>query len=327
MKRLLQNTVREAAFFFRKISGTPKQLKKAKKAKRDLLLQAEVAGKLDGYIAEFLKGKIEKVVTVAKRPELVGKKIIWQFWQQGMDENIPKIVKICLDSVKKHNNGYEVVVLSKDTLHEYVDELPDLVWEKFGTGGFDFPKIANLVRLQVLSAYGGVWLDSTIYLTKPLEVGWLQQDFFALQRNETPPPDASFFNKSDPLFFSWNPNNQVKLLNSFIVAKPHHKIIDDLLSIHLEYWKKEPEINHYFFFQIMFNRMIRNPEWKRLNCEIVGHTDCHKLQVAAFDKFDRKVYEEAVAKCNMHKLSLYLSKKRLPAGSFADVIINKRNEK
>src|SRR5690606_5180878 len=193
MKQLLQNTVREAAFFFRKISSKPKQLKKARKAKRDLLLQAEVAGKLDGYIAEFLTGKIEKVVTVAKKPELVGRKIIWQFWQQGVDENTPKIVRMCLDSVKKHSNGYEVVVLSKDTLPEYIDDLPAFVWEKFGTGGFDFPKISNLVRLQLLSAYGGVWLDSTIYLTKPLENSWLQQVFFALQRTEIPAPDASFF--------------------------------------------------------------------------------------------------------------------------------------
>jgi hypothetical protein len=327
MKQLLQNIPSETAYIFRRIRSIQKQLKKAKEAKRDLPLQAEVAEKLDSYIAEFLKGKTEKVVTVAKKPELVGKKIIWQFWQQGIGANTPKVVRICFDSVKKHSNGYQVVVLSKDTLNEYIDELPDFVWKKFGTGGFDFPKIANLVRLQLLSAYGGVWLDSTIYLTKPLEESWLQRNFFALQRAETPPPDASFFTKGDPLFFSWNPDSQVKLLNSFIIAKPHNKIIDDLLSIHLAYWKKEAQINHYFFFQIMFNRMIRNSEWKNLNCEIVGHTNCHKLQMVALDKFDQKVYAEAIEKSNIHKLSLYLSKKKLPVGSFADVIINKKNEK
>lgn len=327
MKQLLQNLSSEITLVFKKISSIQRQLKKAKKAKKDLLLQAEVGKKLDGYIADFLNGKIEKVVADAKKPELVGRKIIWQFWQQGVDENTPKIVRMCLDSVKKHSNGYEVVVLSKDTLPEYIDDLPAFVWEKFGTGGFDFPKISNLVRLQLLSAYGGVWLDSTIYLTKPLENGWLQQGFFALQRTEMPPPDASFFHKSDPLFFNWNPASQVKLLNSFIVAKPHHKIIDDLLSIHLAYWKKEAAINHYFFFQILFNRMMRNAEWKKLNGEIVGYTNCHKLQMVAFDKFDRKVYEEAIGKSNLHKLSLYLSKKRLPVGSFADVIINKKSEK
>jgi len=322
MEQSLQNIASEAAFLAKKIGSISKQLKKAKKAKRDLAVQAEVAKKIDGYIAEFLEGKIKKAVTAAKRPALVGKKIIWQFWQQGVDENTPQLVRSCFDSVKKHSNGYQVIILSKDTLNEYIDELPDFVWEKFGSGGFDYPKIANLVRLQLLSAYGGVWLDSTIYLTGPLGENWLEQDFFALQRSETPPPDAPFFIKNDPLFFSWNPNSQVKLLNSFIVSKPHNKIIDDLLSMHLAYWGKEAEINHYFFFQMMFNRMMQNREWKELNSEIVGHTNCHRLQLVAFDKFDRKVYEEAIEKSNIHKLSLYLSKKRIPAGSFADVMVN-----
>ncbi|WP_353127959.1 capsular polysaccharide synthesis protein [Parapedobacter pyrenivorans] len=327
MKSLLKKLSDRAASILRKISSVQRQRRKANKAKKDLPLQAEVAKKLDRYIAEFLTGKIERVGAVAKKPELVGRKIIWQYWQQGLDENTPNLVCTCFDSVKRHSNGYEVILLSKATLKEYIDELPDFVWDKFGTGGFDFPKIANLVRLQLLSAYGGVWLDSTAYLTNPLKERWLQQDFFALQRSEAPPPDAAFFNKSDPLFFSWNPANQVTLLNAFMVAKPHHRIIDDLLSIHLAYWKNEAAINHYFFFQILFNRMMRNAEWKDLNCEIVGHTDCHKLLMVAFDRFDREVYAEAIEKSDIHKLSLYLSKKRLPARSFADVIINRKNEK
>ena len=317
----MQNMSNEAAFFFRKIGSIPKRLKKARKAKRDLAVQAAVGEKLDGYITAFLNGEIQKARVVAKKPELVGRKIIWQFWQQGVDESTPEVVRVCLGSVEKHRNGYDVIVLSIDTLKDYIDELPGFVWAKFGTGGFDFPKIANLVRLQLLSAYGGVWLDSTIYLTGPLSESWLQQDFFALQRSDTPPSDAVFFYKRDPLFFNWNATSQVKLLNSFIVAKPHHKIIDDLLSIHFAYWEKEAQINHYFFFQLLFNRMMQHDEWKGLNREIIGHTPCHKLQLVAFDKFDRAVYEEAVGKSNLHKLSLYLSRKRLPAGSFADVIM------
>src|SRR5690606_9513424 len=258
------------------IGQLPKQIKKARKAKQDLVWQAVVGRKLDGYIDAFLAGRIAKAAAVAKKPELVGKKIIWQFWQQGVDGNTPAIVRLCLDSVEKHRNGYEVIVLSKDTLADYVDALPGFVWEKFGTGGYDCPKIANLVRLQLLSAYGGVWLDATIYLTAPLGDSWLQSGFFALQRTDVPPPDAAFFYKRDPLFFNWDPASQVKLLNSFIVAGPHHKIIDDLLSIHFAYWEKETHIHHYFFFQILFNRMMQRSEWSGLNSGIIGHTASHK---------------------------------------------------
>ncbi|MDR1698849.1 MAG: capsular polysaccharide synthesis protein, partial [Prevotellaceae bacterium] len=237
-----------------------KAWKKARKVKKDLIVQREVANKLDGYITDFLDGKIEKVTITAKKPELVGKKIIWQFWQQGVDETTPKLVKTCFDSVQKFRGEYEVILLSKETLTDYVDDFPDYVWGKYGTGGFVFPKIANLVRLYLLSAYGGVWLDATILLTAPINENWLKQDFFALQRDDTPPFDVKKFTKFDPIGLSWSPQSYVRMQNSFMIAKPHNKIIDDLISIHLEYWKKEENINHYFFFQIMFNRMMQHEE-------------------------------------------------------------------
>ena len=331
MMKMLKKISYKTQNFLRRIVRIQKQIKKANKAKKDFPVQAIVAKKLDHYINDFLNGKIEKFVAVAKKPEWVGKKIIWQFWQQGIDENTPKLVKTCFHSVKKYCGEYEVIVLSKETLNNYIDDLPDFVWKKFGTGGFDFPKIANLVRLYLLSAYGGVWLDATIYLTAPIDENWLKKDFFALQRSETPPADLKIFTRFDPIGLSWKPESFVRMQNSFMIAKPHNKIIDDLLSIHLEYWKKEVKIGHYFFFQMMFNRMMQHKEWKNLNCETVCYADFHRFLIAGFDRFDQAYYDEITTRWNVHKLSLHwakkMEKKKLPAGSFADVIINGNSKK
>jgi hypothetical protein len=116
--------------------------------------------------------------------------------------------------------------------------------------------------------------------------------------------------------------------NSYLIAKPHHKIIDDLLSVHLEYWKKEKTIGHYFFFQIMFNQMMQRDEWKSLNCEIVCYADFHRLLITEFDRFDQARYNQIIQTTHIHKLSLYWAKKmakgKVPVGSFADVIINEK---
>jgi hypothetical protein len=326
VKQPVQEVTQRIIYSLRKLGRIQKHIKKARNARKDLLVQAEVAKKLDGYVLEFLNGKIEKIVSVAKKPELVGRKIIWQFWQQGVDDKTPKLVRSCLDSVKKHSNGFEVILLSRETLHEYIEELPDFIWNKFGTGGFDFPKIANLVRLQLLSAYGGVWLDSTIYLTQPLKESWLEKDFFALQRSNTPPRDFKILTRFDPIGLSWDEASYVRMQNSFLIAKPHHKIIDDLLSIHFEYWKRETQINHYFFFQIMFNRMMQHEEWNSLNCETVCYADFHRFLVAGLDRFDQKLYNEIVGRWGVHKLTLYWSRRweqrRIYAGSFAEFFIN-----
>lgn len=288
--------------------------------------QQRVAKKLDGYIAAFLNGEIEKFNAVPKIPELVGKKIFWQYWHQGVSPTTSKMVVECLRSVKKYSEDYEVVLLTSESVWDYI-ALPDFVFEKFGKDGFNFAKLANLIRLNLLSAYGGVWLDATLYLTAPIDERILNQDFFAFQRSKITPPDAELFLKFDPLYFSWNPKFLAGMLNSFMVAKPGNKIISDLLSILLAYWKKERKVGQYYFFQICFKRMMQHDEWKNLNCEIVGDTDCHKLQVMSLEKFDRNIFEEIKSKSSVHKLTYRLDKfSQIPEGSFFDFIANGKIE-
>ena len=288
--------------------------------------QKKMAKKLDGYIDGFLDGNIENFIAIPKKSELVGKKIIWQYWHQEVNGNTPKIVAKCLNSVKKHSSNYEVIVLNKKSLKDFV-ELPDFVWEKFGKNGFNFAKLANLIRLYLLSAYGGIWIDATIFLTAPIDENILNADFFAFQRSKISPCDAKMFIKSDPLYFSWNPKFLAGMLNSFMVAKPHNKIIRDLLSIHFEYWKKETKIEHYFLFQILFNRMMQRNAWKDLNCEIIGDTDCHKLQIMSLEKYDEKIFDEIKAKSGIHKLTYRFDKfNQTPPDSFIDFIANEEEK-
>jgi hypothetical protein len=113
-----------------------------------------------------------------------------------------------------------------------------------------------------------------------------------------------------------------------MIAKSSNKICGDLLSILLEYWRKEAKAGHYFFKQILFNRMMLNNEWKELNCEVTGDTDCHKLQTVSLDKFDQRVYDEIKAKCGIHKLTYRFDRfGQTPAGSFLDVFANGNLEK
>ncbi|MCL2688358.1 MAG: capsular polysaccharide synthesis protein [Chitinispirillia bacterium] len=289
------------------------------RALTDISSQNKIADKLDNYITDFLNGKIERFVSTPKKPELAGKKIIWQYWHQEIDESTSKVVVRCLDSVKKYRGDYSVIMLSKNNISDYA-ELPDYVWRKLGTDRFNFAKLANLIRLYLLYAYGGVWIDATHYLTKPIEAHILKKDFFAYQRSQIPPIDAAVFKKFDPLYFSWDSKFQVRMLNSFMIAKPDNKICGDLLSILLEYWKRERRAGHYFFKQILFNRMMLNNEWKNLNCGIINDTDCHRLQVISLNKFDRRVYNEIKAKCGIHKLTYRFHRfGQIPADSLLDL--------
>ena len=310
-------------FFIQKIIISKiKRILKQRRVIRSMHKQKKTAEKFDGYITHFLNGKIEKFIAVPKKPELVGKKIFWQYWHQGIDENTSKIVVECLNSVEKYRDDEQIIILTNDTVCDYV-QLPDFIFEKIEKNGFRIAQMSDIVRLYLLAAYGGVWLDATIFLTNPIERKMLEEDFFAFQRSEIPPSDAEIFRKFDPLYFSWNPNFQIRMLNSFIISKPNNKIITDMLSILIQYWEKEKKPGHYFIFQILFNRMIKNDEWKNFNCQIVGDTNCHKLQVVGLEKFDMKTFEEIKAKSNIHKLTYRFDKfNQIPKDSFFDFIAN-----
>jgi len=96
-------------------------------------------------------------------------KVIWILWFQGLSE-APFPVQQCVDSWKRENPTWEVVLLNNENLDDYVTlDLPE---DKFSR--LSLPKQSNLIRLQVLLKYGGVWADATTFCMKPLD-DWLDE--------------------------------------------------------------------------------------------------------------------------------------------------------
>jgi hypothetical protein len=107
-------------------------------------------------------------------------KTIWIIWLQGY-ENAPEIVKHCIHSWEKHNPGYDIKVLDKNSLFDFI-ELP----AEIDLARKDIPaqKISALSRLAILSKYGGIWVDATVYCCRGLDEWlpeYLSNNFFAFR--------------------------------------------------------------------------------------------------------------------------------------------------
>lgn len=100
------------------------------------------------------------------QPPVIPRKL-WILWFQGMDE-APFIVKRCVDSWYRLNPDWEIVLLDETNLSVYVDD--DYKHAKLVRAGK--AKQANLIRLQLLAQYGGVWTDATSFCRKPLS-NWI----------------------------------------------------------------------------------------------------------------------------------------------------------
>lgn len=228
--------------------------------------------------------------------------MIWQYWGQGGDlETLPDTVQRCFASIDKYKEDYTVIRLNDQSIADYID-FPEFIYQ--ANGDYKFSKVffSDLLRLALLHVYGGVWLDATILLTAPLDEKYNQQDYFVFQRcpNE---PNKSFWAGPHTSYWSWNKRYRVKMLNSIIFAKRQSVVITTMLDLILYYWRTQPRVNNYFFFQILYNELMQG-QLKDGQCRIVSDTLPHLLRVRLGDENYISV-DSLLNQINIHKLTYF----------------------
>lgn len=126
----------------------------------------------DDYILRNLEQKCASVIQKASEySEKSGTQHnvdepIWIFWWTG-EENAPEIVKACIQSVRRNANRHKVVLLSKANICDYI-ALPEYIEQKHNKGIIGHAHYSDMVRLTLLSKYGGLWIDATVFISQPL---------------------------------------------------------------------------------------------------------------------------------------------------------------
>ena len=181
-------------------------------------------------------------------------KIIWQYWAQGYEE-VPPVIRQCLDSVEKYAGDYTLVRLTDANLSEYLD-LPEFVQLK--RGQYSLAHFSDLLRLILLQIYGGIWMDATIMMSGPIPEEWARLPFFVFRRDPQE-PNYRYWRNTYAYYFGWAPGFRVNMLNSFIIAQKGGNTISDLCDLMLLWWKNHDDVPDYFFFQIL--------------CDVYGYRD------------------------------------------------------
>lgn len=296
-------------------------------AKEEMTLvgQQRVANYWNPVINKYFDGDIKRYsfTPLANIPE--NKKIIWQYWGQGLDpELLPEIVRACFASVDKYKGEYEIIRLNDDNIKNYID-FPAFIWEKIENQKLRRVFFSDILRLALLNTYGGVWLDATILLTGPLPQEYTHLDYFLFQRDDN---DENKTKWDDPLsrYWGWKPRFKVKVLNSIIFGKKNCEVNQVLMDLLLYYWETQDKALTYFFFQILYHELMENylPD-KR--CPVVSDCIPHLLQVKLFyPKLGLSMsYEDILKKSNMHKLTYLTNDRKDSFHSFIDWLSHYEN--
>lgn len=206
---------------------------------------------------------------------------IWICWLQGMD-NAPDIVKVCFRSIKEWMPDKKIHVIDQDNLFEYID-LPDYILDKWKKGIISNTLFSDFVRLSVLTRFGGIWVDATVFMTGEL-------------------PD--YINFSDFFMYQSNAYDIAKVGESwFIKASSHNRILQLTLDLMNEYWKKEDKIRDYFLMFI-FMKMAADkyPEdYEKMYRISAATAIITEKNLTA--KYDERLYRELCNISSVHKLT------------------------
>lgn len=184
-------------------------------------------------------------------------RIIYTYWDQGL-ENSPDLIKICTQSWKIHNPGWEFKLLDRNQANEVVsrDNLPHDVSEA---------SYSDILRITLLKKTGGVWVDATALCTKPLDT-WLSV--------VTANGNAFFFHRPwrDRIVSSW-----------FIAANANNTLIRNISDGVDQFWrarKKQPNIYFWLHYLIEATIICNIQSWREYRrMPKVSATTPHKLSL------------------------------------------------
>lgn len=154
---------------------------------------------------------------------------VFTYWHQGFAQ-APAIVRRCHESMQQHTAPGRLHELDASNLGFY-SGLPTQVVRDIGT---NYTHLSDLVRLDVLSRFGGVWLDATCLLTGDAinaEPSLTHQNFFV-------------FNYSGPRIGTW-----------FMASRPGGYSTLMLREAMILWWERERRLLDYFQLHYMLEML------------------------------------------------------------------------
>lgn len=202
----------------------------------------------DYYIENYLlkNGYINTVVSkdmlIVKPKKKLDNNCIWIYWAQGW-ENPPEHVDFCKNSVIKNANGRRVILISDKNYDEYI-YIPKYIKEKRLNGKITVTHFSDILRFSLLADYGGLWLDASIFVNKPLQSDLLEKNFYTIRLKN------DFTNNSIVSKARW-------IVSCIGTRKKNYKLFVLGKNFFFNYWKNEEYLIDYFLIDYFFDIILK----------------------------------------------------------------------
>ncbi|MDD6432621.1 MAG: capsular polysaccharide synthesis protein [Lactobacillaceae bacterium] len=207
-----------------------------------------IENRILGKLRQKYKSEIQAYV---KTPEINTAKhsnIVWICWMQGMT-NAPAIVNKCYYSINKNLSEKRIILLTNDNYKQYVT-FPDYIDRKIKNGTITKTHLSDLIRIELLTKYGGTWIDATVFCsTKNIPSYLLDSDLFMYQELK---PSLS--------------GHATRISSWFMTANKNSDILNLTKKLLYCYWKNNSQMVSYFLLHDFIELAIETypDEWAKV---------------------------------------------------------------
>lgn len=213
--------------------------------------------------------------------------IIWVCWWQGM-ENAPEVVRLCYERLKQMAGDRKVNLITAENYKDYI-EMPDYIIEKLEKKIISITHFSDALRVNLLSKYGGVWIDATCFLTGNVFED-MTSEFYTVKLPH---------NDNEPCV------SDGKWCIFFMGTSPNNVLFNFLTDFYNIYWKEENSVIAYYLTDYMVDiaydkiKCVKDMIDKVPENNLLIHTLKGKLN----EEFDESEFERLCSSNKIHKLA------------------------
>jgi len=242
----------------------------------------------------YLKKKYSKYLSVFKienkdflQNNIESSVPIWIMWWQG-EKQQPLIVKECIKSIKKHNGQHKVIIIDKMNISEFIN-FPSYILEKVEKGIISLTELSDITRIGLLKEYGGIWIDSTIFVNDDIDKELLDYPFFTVKHN--------LMGDYHICHGKWS--------SFFLATNKENPYFDFCLNFFYEYWKNENLLIAYLLIDaIMYIGYEKEIYFKELIDMVpINNTKTFEFNRILNHKYNFDFYLEISENTYIYKLS------------------------
>lgn len=212
---------------------------------------------------------------------------IWIFWWQGIDQ-APLIVKKCISNILKYSGTHEVIIVTKDNYSKYA-EIPSYIIEKFEKGYITITHFSDILRMQLLYTHGGIWMDSTLYVTETITNHICEYSFYTIRHD--------LFSDYHVCKGLWT--------GFFLAGNKGNLAFKFFRDMFFEYWKNENKLICYLLIDCIISIGFENiPAIKKI-IEMVpkNNQKVFEIEKHLSEEFSEELYKEITDNTSIFKVN------------------------